>query len=141
MANVPSIIHFPPSLPLLYYLEVYLTSGLEEPSSATVKLNYPSLQTIDLIKDELSDRAVNQILDAIYPSAAKSLEELNLGSNKLTRLPTQVPNLFPKMTALNLNGNNITQLESGSVVFSGNVKSFFVGNNGLTYIAPGTFKG
>lgn len=141
MTNVPSIAKFPPSLPKLYYLEVYKTSGLEEIGTSNVpSLSYPSLQTVDLINDGLTDRAVDQFLNAIYPSAVNSLEVLNLGSNLLTRVPAQVPLLFPFMIDLSMNGNKIQQITS-PIYFSGRVQSFFLANNGLTYIPPGTFKG
>jgi len=142
MTNVPSIAKFPPSLPKLDFLEVIRSSGLEELDELTTipKLSYPSLKKLTLMTNRLPDRAIDQILNAIYPSVTNSLELLKLDVNLLTKIPAQVPDLFPMLRDLSISTNRIQQITS-PITFSQRVHSFYMTGNGLNYISPGTFKG
>lgn len=74
-----------------------------------------------LVSIDLSDNALTT-LDSIDAAAAENigtnnypnLNELNLMANRLTELPTWLPEAFPRLRSLNASRNKITSIEAKS---------------------------
>ena len=108
---------------------------------------WPQSSTIDIYcyNQNLSDSQVSDILDAFLttPGVSSSVGSLDLRLNRLTRVPPQMK-LFPQLKTVMLEGNFITSIESGAFNFAdatNPIRYLTLGNNQLTTIAPGAFKG
>ena len=92
----------------------------------------------------LGDSKMSDILDAFLTTPGISpVGLLDLMSNRLTRVPTQMK-FFNQLDYVYLNNNDITSIESGAFNFpdaANPILDLDLQNNQLTTIAPGAFKG
>lgn len=121
-------------------VSITFSSGFEniadEPNVAL-----PRLRILDLSNNELDDVLTAKILKILAESSKKSLENLDLSDNKLTRIP-EVTSSFTKLNRLTLERNAITSIKTKSFDFSaGEVKFFHFDKNGISSIEPNAFGG
>ena len=110
-ANNLTAFQYLPALPSLQYLTVAFCPEFNQipfPDLSSAKLVY-----LNLYFNEMSDQKADGIVDKLADSnSANSLEKLDLYSNALTRIPSQVGSAFPKLKTADLGNNNISQISS-----------------------------
>jgi Leucine-rich repeat (LRR) protein len=102
------------------------------------------LESLFLDGTLLGDRSVNQLVSSIAssPTGNDTLQQLSLWENQLTRIPDHISS-FRKLSYVNLFGNSIVSVPSGSFVFRPEIQVSFLilSKNALNTIEPGAFKG
>lgn len=125
-----------PSLSSLTRLIIANCQGFQSWGNPSV----PSVRELYLNNNLLSDRAVSSILGSVS-SSSNSLQALYLQGNSLTAVPIQI-STFSSLTILNLNGNVIPSIASGSLSFGADpVRSLRLEGIELGTIQAGAFSG
>ena len=139
--NLTAFQYLPP-LPSLQKLSVehceYQLNQIAFPDLSPAKL-----KNLQLWDNEISDEKADEIVAKLAAStSANSLEVLNLESNSLTRIPSQVGSHFPELHVINLRGNSISHISSSSLNFtSPYLELLHLSSNGLKTIENGSFVG
>jgi Leucine-rich repeat (LRR) protein len=109
-----------------------------------ISVRFPNLESLFLDGTLLGDRSVNQLVSSIAssPTGNDTLQQLSLWENQLTRIPDHISS-FRKLSYVNLFGNSIVSVPSGSFVFRPEIQVSFLilSKNALNTIEPGAFKG
>lgn len=143
--NIPGFHTLPPILPILARLELSNSTGLEErtvtDSLITSPFTYPILREFYLQENDLTDSTVESIFKILSPAYRESLMFLYVFTNRLTRVPNSLPEIFPRLSSLSSTDNNISGLKNGSLTFTNTRGPFvFLANNAIDSIEPGTFE-
>ena len=139
--NMTAFQYLPP-LPSLQILRIiYFSSELNR--IAFPDLSPAKLKNLELWGNRISDEKADEIVAKLAAStSADSLEKLDLNSNFLTRIPSQVGSAFPKLKEVDLSGNYILHIPSSSLTFaSPYLEILDLYENGIKTIESGAFVG
>ena len=129
-----------PPLPSLQKLQVVICPEINQ--IAFPDFSPARLKNLEFLYNELSDQTADKIVANLAVStSADSLNALDLHSNSLTRIPSQVGSAFPKLKSVDLRNNNILHIPSASFTFAYPLKSLNLITNGLKTIESGAFVG
>lgn len=102
----------------------------------------PSLQELKFKNDLLDDSSVAIMLDRLHPTSLNSVTLIELSTNQLTTIPSQLSS-FSSLQTVHLNANFFRHLPSGSFNFhpSAPIQRVDVSNCRVEVIEPGAFIG
>ena len=126
----------------------YLPCTCNQYSTPLSEVDQYGIIALSCYGENLNDSRVSDILDAFITTPDVSpLTYLNLPSNNLTRVPTQIKS-FDQILVVNLRSNAITSIQSSAFYLTDSYNSnpytypyFDLTSNQLTTIAPGAFTG
>ena len=102
-------------------------------NSATIELNCGG--------KNVDDTRMSAILDALFTTGGASpVASLNLWTNKLTRVPSQLPR-FTQLVSVDLNSNTIRSLPTGAFKFTSSLIDLYLESNLLAIVEPDAFQG
>lgn len=130
-----------PALPHLQEFDVFDCTGFDR--FTTFPLNSsPVLETLKLNSNQLDDRVVSLILNAIAGSSSGgTLSYLSVSNNRLTLVPEQLSSLS-QLASFYASDNNITFIGKGSLTFTDSVvRSIYLPHNSLAAIESEAFQG
>ena len=145
--SISRSVHFKGFPPLPFFsrlqsLRIYECQNFQHWNEISVR--FPNLESLFLDGTLLGDRSVNQLVSSIAssPTGNDTLQQLSLWENQLTRIPDHISS-FRKLSYVNLFGNSIVSVPSGSFVFRPEIQVSFLilSKNALNTIEPGAFKG
>ena len=136
-----------PILPQLDHLKIIYCTGLMGTSFYDFQSAFTpgkkGFSDIQLQGNEIGDEAMDRILQRVLKSSAKSLYNLNIGNNHLTRIPSSVKS-FQGLRLITLDNNLIKAIHSAAFPNSSSASlglwlSFK--SCGIQVIDPAAFKG
>lgn len=119
-------------------LSISDTLGLKNMADLPIAL--PNLQLLYVTNSNLNDEAAVNIVKYLTESSKRSLNQLHLSNNNLTKIPHLLISSFPKLEEVWLDGNAITMIDSQSMVLSG-TRNVYLSNNPISTIQPNAFEG
>ena len=138
-------------LPPLPSLETFTVGGcnaiVKDQNCADVilfpNLSTTRLKTLHFNMKKLSDLQADAIVAKLAAStSAYSLEVLDLNYNSdLTKIPSQVGSVFPKLTSVDLSGSSISHIPIHSLTFNYPLMSIDLNSNQIKTIERGAFQG
>ena len=130
-----------PPLPSLQKLQVVICPEINQ--IAFPDFSPARLKNLEFLYNELSDQTADKIVANLAVStSADSLNALDLHSNSLTRIPSQVGSAFPKLKSVDLRNNNILHIPSASFTFaSPYLVRLYLHLNRMKTIESGAFQG
>ena len=131
-----------PNGPHISNLMVNDVSGLNEWTSFPPNIN--NLDSIILLSNNLNDTGIGRILEWQLDTSANTLKTLQLDSNSLTKIPSQIKSFVNlKSVSLDNQQQGIETISTGSLAFpkSTKISSISLNNLKTQTIEPGAFEG